>query len=75
MASLSEADWLKTARTREMRPPMPYFNLQAMTEPDLRAIYRYVRSLPVKGDDAPAYLPPGTEPKTPVVTWPAPPGK
>lgn len=61
---MSEAQWLAHARA-PMRPPMPSASLRAMSDADLRAIYRYVKSLPVKGDPAPAYVPPGGVVKTP----------
>jgi hypothetical protein len=64
MQSLSEEDWLKKARA-PMRPPMPWFNLAHMTDDDLRAIYRYVRSLGTTGTPAPAYAAPGEKVDTP----------
>ena len=68
MQSLSEGDWLKKARS-PMRPPMPWFNLAAMTDADLRALHRYVRSLGEPGAPAPAYLAPGEEPRTPYIVF------
>jgi hypothetical protein len=44
-----------------------------MSDEDLRAIYQYIKSLGAKGEKAPDYLPPGAEPKGPVVVFPAPP--
>lgn len=38
-----------------------------MSDRDLRAICRYIRSLPVCGEKMPEALPPGVEPKTPYV--------
>lgn len=70
MQTLSEAEWLKVARTKPLRPPMPWFNLQAMTERDLRAIYQYVRAAGPAGQPAPAYLPPSQEPKPPFARFP-----
>ena len=61
---LSEGQWLVRAR-QPMRPPMPSPSLRAMSDADLRAIYRYVRSLEVKGAPAPAYVPPGGKVATP----------
>ncbi|TIM60269.1 MAG: cytochrome c, partial [Mesorhizobium sp.] len=46
LRTMGEDDWVRSARTIETRPPMPWFNLRAMTEADLRAIHRYVLSLP-----------------------------
>ena len=64
MSQMTEQQWLARARGA-YRPPMPGFNLRAMTDTDLKAIYRYVRSLPVKGSPAPAYVPPGGQIATP----------
>lgn len=63
-STMTEAQWLARAR-QPMRPPMPSSSLRAMRDADLRAIYRYVKSLPVKGDPAPAYVPPGGTVATP----------
>ncbi len=68
MSRLTEQQWLVRARGA-FRPPMPGFNLHAMTDADLKAIYRYVKSLPVKGDPAPAYVPPGGLVKTPYLDF------
>jgi len=69
---MSEVQWLTKAR-EERRPPMPWFNLRAMTEADLTAIYRYLRHLGAAGEPAPAYVPPDRTPKPPYVEFPAPP--
>jgi mono/diheme cytochrome c family protein len=61
---LDEKTWLVRAR-QPMRPPMPSPSLRAMSDADLRAIYRYVKSLEVKGPAAPAYVPPGGKVATP----------
>ena len=73
MRDLPEAQWVKRAKTMETRPPMPWFALRDMTNRDLKAIYQYVKSQPVAGEPAPAYVPPGQEPKTPFAQFPAPP--
>jgi mono/diheme cytochrome c family protein len=44
LAPLAERDWLNIARLPR-RPPMPWTSLQSMSDEDLRAIYRFVRSL------------------------------
>jgi len=69
---LPQDAWLKRARS-ELRPPMPWFNLRAMSDRDLSAIYRYLKHAGPAGAPAPDYVPPGREPKTPVVTFPEPP--
>ena len=75
MQNLSEKEWVARAKTLKTRPPMPWFAVNAMTETDLRAIHRFVRSLGPGGGPAPAYVPPNQEPKPPYVTFPAPPPK
>ena len=71
--AISEKEWLKRAKSFVTRPPMPWFNVHAMSNADLRAMYRYIRHLGPAGKPAPAYVPPGGTVTTPVVTFPAPP--
>jgi mono/diheme cytochrome c family protein len=71
-ARLSEDQWVQTAHTLNTRPPMPWFNVRALNDPDLRALYRYVRTLQPAGAPAPAFVPPGREPQGPAVRYPAP---
>jgi mono/diheme cytochrome c family protein len=61
---MSEDQFLARARS-EMRPPMPWFNLRAMTDSDLRAMYWYIKSLSPKGVPAPSYAAPGQKDDTP----------
>lgn len=75
MRELSEDEWVATAKTLARRPPMPWFNLNAMAEEDLRAIYRFTRSLGDPGNPAPDYVPPDEEPKTPYALFPSPPDR
>lgn len=70
---MTEAEWLKKGRSLSTRPPMPWFNVRAMSASDLRAMYRYVRGLGPAGEPAPAHLPPDRTPPEPVVRFPAPP--
>jgi mono/diheme cytochrome c family protein len=70
LAQISEDQWVKKAKTLSVRPPMPWFNLNAMTERDLRAFYRYVRALGPTGKPSPAYLPPDRTPPQPYVQFP-----
>jgi hypothetical protein len=73
MQKLSEDDWVKLAKTLQLRPPMPWFALHDMTRDDLRAIYRFTRFLGAAGEPAPSYLPPGQNPKGPFIQFPQPP--
>ncbi len=61
---LSEAQWVEHAR-KERLPPMPWFNLRAMTDADLKAMYAFIRSLGAPGKAAPAYVAPGGKVDTP----------
>lgn len=63
-SQMSEDEWVSTVRVAKARPPMPWWVLHEMEEPDLRAIHAYIRSLPVQGPEAPAALEPGVTPKT-----------
>ena len=72
---LSEEEWVKKGKTLTARPPMPWFNVQAMTTNDLRALYRYVRHLGPAGKPAPGYVPPDKSPTGPVIRFPEPPKK
>lgn len=71
--SLTEDQWVAFARALKARPPMPSRNLNEMHESDLRSIHRFIRKLGKAGTEAPAYLPPGTEPPPPFATFPSPP--
>lgn len=70
---MTESQWVEVARTLKRRPPMPWFNLNAMNEADLRALYQFIRSLGAPGLPAPAYVPPGDEPETSYALFPSPP--
>lgn len=70
LPQMTEAQWVKKARTLSTRPPMPWFNLQRMSDADLRAIYRYVRHLGPAGKPAPDYVPPDRTPSGPYVQFP-----
>ena len=75
VAGMSEEEWVRRARSSQYRPPMPWFALRDMNDADLRAAYRFIRSLGPAGSPAPAYVPPGGKVNGPVVTFPSPPPK
>ena len=62
-----EPVFLALARTRNERPPMPWWALHEMSENDLKSIYRYIASLPVKGQKAPEFVPPEGNVLTPAL--------
>lgn len=64
VSDMTEAEWLQRART-PMRPPMPWFNLSSMSDRDLTALYRFVRSLGPAGAPTPKAAAPGEKVATP----------
>ncbi|HEY3353745.1 MAG TPA: cytochrome C [Polyangia bacterium] len=62
-----EDDWIRMVRARNGRPPMPWPSLHAMSDKDLRSMYRYITSLGPKGSDVPAFVPPDQTPATPFI--------
>lgn len=68
-SELSEDQWVEKARKLVTRPPMPWFNLRAMQERDLRALYRFVDSLGVAGEPAPPFAAPGVAVTTPYIEF------
>jgi mono/diheme cytochrome c family protein len=71
-ARLTAKEFMDLARS-PLRPPMPFFNLRAMTDEDVGAIYAYLRKLGPAGAMAPAYVPPDVTPAGPFVLFPPPP--
>lgn len=61
----TETAWMIMVKTREANPPMPWASLNAWSDDDARAVYRYIKSLGLKGDKMPDALPPGVELTTP----------
>jgi mono/diheme cytochrome c family protein len=70
MANMTERQWLHHARHMEPKPPMPWFNVRAMSDAELKAIYAFTRSLGPAGVPAPAYVPAGQKAQVPVVQFP-----
>jgi mono/diheme cytochrome c family protein len=68
MNSMTEAQWMANAR-KPMKPPMPWFALRDMTDDDLRAMYRFVKSLGPAGKPAPHYVAPGGQVATPFIVF------
>lgn len=69
LSKMTEGQWVAYAQKLQVRPPMPWFNLNKMSEADLRAFYHFVKSLGASGKPAPDALPPNAEPKTPFVVF------
>jgi mono/diheme cytochrome c family protein len=64
-----EARWLAVVRKPpfEVHPPMPWANLQALSDADLHAIYAYVNSLGTVGGPMHDFIPPGGTVTSPVI--------
>jgi mono/diheme cytochrome c family protein len=63
----SEDGFTQYLKTFKARPPMPFFNVHAMDDSDIRSLYQYIVSLGDAGVPVPDYVPPGQEPKTPYI--------
>jgi mono/diheme cytochrome c family protein len=63
----SEDAFLQYAKTFQAKPPMPFYNVHAMDESDIRSLYQYIVSLGDAGQPVPQYVPPGEEPQTPYI--------
>jgi len=65
--SLSEDGFVLDLRTAKTLPPMPWYNVRAIPENDIRSLYRYIKSLGAPGKPAPTVVPPRGSPRTPYV--------
>ena len=70
MSKMTEDQWVRYGKALMTRPPMPFFNVRAMSDADLRAVYQYVKSLGAPGTASPVFLPPDKQPKPPFIQWP-----
>lgn len=62
---MSEDAWVLMLKTRTDRPPMPWMNVNQLSEKDARAIYRFIASLGVRGEVMPAAVGVDVDPSTP----------
>jgi len=70
MSEMTEDEWVEYGKTFKTRPPMPWFNIHAMSDVDLRSLHKYVTSFEDKGEPAPEFVPPDQEPQGLVVQFP-----
>ena len=66
----TEDHWVKVLRTEDEgdgKLPMPWWNTALMSDRDLRAMYRYIKSLGPNTNGVPRAVPPGKEPTGPYV--------
>ena len=64
----TEDQFVQTLRERKALPPMPWSNVNQMSEQDARAVYQYIKSLGPIGNPAPVAVPPDQEPTTPYLS-------
>lgn len=64
---LSEDGFANYMKALRGSPPMPWYNVRAMPDSDLRSLYRYLKSLGDPGEQAPTMVPAGEEPRTPFI--------
>ena len=67
VSQLTQDQWLAYIAAMHPKPPMPWFNMQAMSPADLTAMYVYIHSLGPAGTPTPVDLPPGQTPTGPYV--------
>jgi mono/diheme cytochrome c family protein len=65
---MTEDEFVEVLRTRKVLPPMPWMGVNQLSSGDVRAIYRYIRSLGVSGEAMPLPVPPDQEPATPYIS-------
>jgi len=73
LKDMSEDQWVNYAKVFRARGPMPFWSVNETSDPDLRAMYQFIRQLGPVGEPAQAFLPPDKAPKPPYVSWPMPP--
>jgi mono/diheme cytochrome c family protein len=65
--TLSESGFVLNMKSLKTLPPMPWFNVRAMSESDLASLYRYIKSLGDPGVQPAQFARPDEEPTTPFV--------
>ena len=56
---MSEDEFVKYSDTFKTAPPMPWYNVHALTDVEARSLYQYIKSLPGElGEQAPPAIPP-----------------
>jgi mono/diheme cytochrome c family protein len=68
VADMTEDAWVKMLHERHERPPMPWTAVNSMSEPDTRAMYKFIKLLGKRGEKMPEAQPAGSDPKTPYLS-------
>jgi mono/diheme cytochrome c family protein len=61
LKDMTEDEFVTYGKSFTAKPPMPFYNVHAMDESDLRSFYMYVKSLGDPGEPAPEALDPGVK--------------
>jgi mono/diheme cytochrome c family protein len=69
LANKTETEWVTYAKKMQAKPPMPWYNVNALSEEDLKAIYQFIHYLGDNPNKVPKELPPGETPKTPYINF------
>lgn len=67
--AMDEDAFVARLKAGQGMPPMPWMNTAQMADADLRAIYRFIRSLGGAGERAPVAVAPGVQPTTPFISF------
>lgn len=68
--NMTREQWLALVSTAEPRPPMPWFNLRAMSKADQSALFVFLKYLGPAGEPSPAWMGPEKTPPQPFVQFP-----
>lgn len=69
VTAMKENEWVKYMKNLKARPPMPSYDSSRIPEEDLRAMYKFIKSLGPSDAMIPQYVPPGINPKTPYIDF------
>jgi len=67
VAKYTEQQFTQLIKSGTLKPPMPAENLKGMSDDDFKAIYAYIKSLGLAGEDVPQALPPDIVPPAPYI--------
>jgi hypothetical protein len=66
--SYSEDGFVRLLKSYRAKPPMPWYNLLALPDSDMRSLYQYIKSLGAPGEWGPSsILNANKEPRTPYI--------
>jgi hypothetical protein len=66
---MEEKVWINYMKNLKTRPPMPFYDTSSISQDDMVAMYRFIKSLGPSANLVPAYVPPGEKPQTPYIDF------